>query len=160
VAWVQIPMLARLSFRDNDGAESTCQANLPAGAGAAAGLSFVSSWRPLVEALSSAVCLEADLVLRWTETSVLSVGTGTDVFRHGVLIFDTSVPDLAVIRVPSLDQSLLEATGPFAGVHIDQTQSAVIALVDALTNGISGIEPCDPFENDLLTLSSAFVEQL
>lgn len=160
MAWVQIPMLARLNFRDNDGAESTCQTNLPTAAGAAGGLSFVASWRPIVEALSSATCIEADLILRWTETSVPDVGMDTDVFRHGVLIFDTSVPDLAVIRVPSLDQSVLETTGPFAGVHIDQTQSAVIALVDALTNGVSGVEPLDPFEHDLVTLSSAFVEQL
>lgn len=160
MAWVQLPMLARLQFRDNDGAESTCQTNLPVASGPAAGLSFVASWRPVVEALSSAVCFEADLILRWTETSVPSVSTDSDVFRHGVFIFDTAVPDLAVFRVPSLDQSMLETTGPFAGVHIDQTLAAVIALVDALTNGISGIEACDPFENDLLTLSSAFVEQL
>lgn len=153
-------MLARLTFRDDDGAEATCQANLPAGVGASAGLSFVTSWRPVVAALSSATCVEYELILRWAQTSVADVGPSTDVHRHGVLIFDTAVPDLATVRVPSLDQDLLETTGPFAGVHIDQTQTAVIDLVAALTDGLDGVEPCDPFASDLVTLSTAFVEQL
>jgi hypothetical protein len=160
VAWIEQTMLARLTFRDDDGAEATCQANLPVAAGASAGLSFLTSWRAIVAVLSSATCIEAELILRWSQTSAPDVGPSTDVHRHGVLIFNTAVPDLAVVRVPSLDQDLLEMTGPFAGVHIDQAQTAVIDLVTALTDGMSGVEPCDPFVNDLVTLSTAFVEQL
>lgn len=124
----------------------------------AGGLAFMSSWRGLVESLSDAVCLDSDLLVRWKETTEPAAGVSSSVLRQGVLIFSTPTPDLATIRIPSIDQALLETSGPYAGIAIDQTQPAVIALVNALTSGAAGVEPCDPFVLDLVALSTAYVE--
>jgi len=159
MALVQQTLLARLRFRDNDGAESTCQTNLATSVSPASALTFVSSWRSIVSALSSAVCIEADVVLRWSETATGGAGAQSDALRHGVFIFETAVPDLATVRVPSLDQSLLETSGPYADIRIDQTLTAVADFIAALTAGAAGVQPCDPFENDLLTIAEAYKEQ-
>lgn len=159
MAFVQQTLLAQLRFRDNDGAEATCQANLPTSVSPASALAFVSSWRGVVSALSSAVCIEADVIVRWKEVTPAASSGSSDALRQGVFIFDTSVPDFATVRVPSLDQSLLETTGPYAGVQIDQTLAAVLAFTDALATGLAGVEACDPFVNDLLTLVQAYKEQ-
>lgn len=156
---VQRTHLIRLRFRDNDLTESTCEANLSYSVAESTALTFLASWRSIVSALSSAVCIEADLLVRWTETNSSGAGSQSDSFRHGVFIIETAVPDLAVIRVPSIDLSLLETTGPFAGIRIDQSNTDVIAFIDALCNGIGGIQPCDPFGNDLVQISQAYKEQ-
>jgi len=156
---VQRTHLVRLRFRDDDFTESTCEVNLSPALSLSAALVFLASWRNLVRALSSAVCIESDLLVRWTETITRGAGTQADVFRHGVFIFETAVPDLAIVHVPSIDLSVLETTGAFAGIRIDQTDSDVAAFIDALCNGLGGVQACDPFDHDLVQISQAYQEQ-
>jgi hypothetical protein len=159
MALIEQTRLARLRFRDDDGAESTCQTNLPVGTSHSAALAFLASWRGVVSALSSALCIEADLILRWTEPTPAPAGALSDVERHGVLIFTTPAPTFAAVRVHSLDESFLESVGPFAGIRIDQSLGAVQSLITALATGTAGVQPCDPFLNDLGTVAQAYKEQ-
>jgi hypothetical protein len=159
MGWIEQTRVIRLRFRDNDGAESTCQTNLPTGISHADALAFLLSWRGLVSVLSSAVCIEADLFLRWVETMPDAASASADLRRHGVLIFSTPAPTFAAVRVHSLDESYLESVGPFAGIRIDQTLAAVQDLALALSTGVAGVQACDPFLNDLLSIAQAYKEQ-
>jgi hypothetical protein len=78
---------------------------------------------------------------------------------QGTFIFDTASLDQSTVRIPSLDPSFLETTGPFAFIRIDQTITAVADLITALADGTTGIEACDPFVSDLTAINVAYVEQ-
>lgn len=159
MALVLRPYHIRLSFIDNDGAESTCSTHIPSSAGAGAGLSFALAWRNLVIPLSDAVNTDADLIVGWTETTPAPAGAGANVRRAGTFIFNTSAGELASIRVPSIDESLLLTSGPYAGIGIDLASSDVAAFVSAIAGGVGGVQACDPFLDDLVSVASAFVEQ-
>jgi len=159
MALVQRTHLLRLRFRDNDLAESTCEINLPTGVGLSSALTFLVSWRAIVVQVSSAVCIDADLIVRYIEPAPASAGAGSDCLRSGTFILNTATADLAVVRVPSIDAALLESSGPYAGIRVDQSITAIIDFVAALTSGIGGVEPCDPFVSDLVSIDQAFREQ-
>lgn len=159
MALVLRPYHVRLSFIDNDGAESTCSTHIPSSAGAGAGLSFALAWRDLVIPLSDAVNTASDLVINWTETTPAPAGAGANVRRAGTFIFTTAAGELAAVRVPSIDESLLLTSGPYAGIAIDLAAPDVAAFVSAIADGLGGVQPCDLFLDDLVSVSSAFVEQ-
>jgi len=153
-------MLARLWFRDNDGAESNCDVNLPAATDLDSALSFLASWRVMVATLSSATCFEVELFIRYVDSTPMTPAMGSSVLRHGVFIFGSEPSDMAIVRVPSIAPALLESSGPFAGIAIDLAAADVIAAVAALASGLAGVEPCDPFAIDLGDLVTAYKEQL
>jgi len=158
MALVQRTHLVRLTFRDDDQTESTCEVNLASGVDLDSALTFLAGWRSIIAALSSAVCVASDLLVRLAETHTAGAGLDSDVTRQGTFIFTTAAAGLAVVRVPSIESSRLESTGPYAGIRIDQSQAAVGALIDALTNGLAGVEPCGPFVSDLVTIDQAYKE--
>lgn len=159
MALVQRTHIIRLRFVDNDGAQSTCEINLAVGTAYATALAFAAAWRPLVEQLSDAVCIASDLLIRWTETNAPASGSASDVQRNGVFIFGAAL-EMAALHVPSLDLRVLESTGPYAGIRIDQTRPSVQAFAAALANGLNGVQPCDPFAVDLGPLTRAYREQV
>jgi hypothetical protein len=148
----------RLRFRDNDGAESTCECNLAAGVSPTSAISFASAWAVLVQALSDAVLVSSDVILRWHDPSPSPAAVGSNCFAMGTFILDTASSDFGAVRVPAIALSFLETTGPFAFIAIDQTLSTVIALTTALVDGLSGVEPCDPFASDYVSISAAYLE--
>jgi hypothetical protein len=159
MALVQRPHLARLRFRDDDLAESTCEAQLGSGVDPASAAAWLASWRTLVAAVSSAVCTDADLLIRYVETTPATPGVDSDCQREAVLIFDAGVPALAVVRVPSIAESMLLASGPYAGIAIDQANADVAALLGALSAGLGGTQPIDPFGVDLGDLVQAYMQR-
>lgn len=157
MSFSQKTYLCRYRFRDNDGAESTCEVQLHPEESVGAALSFCGLLRPIIQALSDAVCIEADLFVRWHQitTSVLASNT----LDQGTFIFNTDVPDLAIIRIPSIKTSVLESSGPYEGIRIDQSHTDVATFVAAVTGGI-GIESASALGDDLVTLAEAFRELL
>lgn len=152
--------LARVWFRDNDGAESYCDVNLPGSTSPDSALSFLASWRGMVEALSSAACFEVELFIRFTDSTPPSAASGSSVLRHGVFIFGSDPDAMAIVRLPSIAPELLESSGPFAGIAIDLAAPGVADLVAALASGLAGVAPCDPLAVDLGDLAAAYREQL
>lgn len=143
MAFIQRNHLVRLRFVDNDGAESTCDLNLAPSVDLDTALAFADQWRVLVAALSSAVCVTCDVIVRWSETNPSP--PPSDVARAGVFTFYTvNIPkDRFVFTVPAITASVSEPEGPYAGVAIDPENPAVTALVDQLIgeNGISSVAP-------------------
>jgi len=149
----------RLRFRDNDGAESTCECNLRASVSPEDAITFLGAWASIVQALSSAKIVSTEVIIRYHDPSPGAAGIGSDVNYQGTFILDTASLDQSTVRVPSLDPSFLETTGPFAFIRIDQTITAVSDLITALSGGLSSVEPCDPFASDLTAINVAYVEQ-
>jgi hypothetical protein len=151
--------IIRLHYIDNDLARSTCQVNFSAGTDPSTLLSQVSSWQAIISALSSAICIETDVIVRYSDPSQPSAGISSNGKRSGTFIYDNDAASFVVLRVPSIRNELVLSSGPYAGVGIDVDDADVSAYIDAVINGISGVEVCDPFDSDIVSLSSAFVEQ-
>jgi len=149
----------RLRFRDNDGAESICQCNLASSVSAASAASFLSAWAPLVQALSDAAIVSAEVVIHWTDPARPPAGAGSDVLRQGTFLLDTASSDIGAARVPAISDDFILATGPYAGIGIDTALADVVSLITALTDGIDGTEPCDPFADDFVSINAAYIEQ-
>lgn len=155
----QRTITARLRFRDNDGAESTCDSNVLSSVSPDDAIDFLLALAPLVQAISSATLVSCDVIIRYTDSTPGSPDIGSDVNYQGTLIFNTASLDLATVRIPSLDTAYLETTGPFAFIRIDQTITAIQDLIVALADGLSSVEACDPFASDLVSINVAYAEQ-
>jgi hypothetical protein len=151
--------LIRLRYRDNDLTDSTCQVNFTPDVDPSTLLSLVSSWRALISAISSAVCVESDVIVRYSDPSQPAAGMASSVKRSGTFIYDNGAASLVVLRIPSIRSDLILSSGPYAGIGIDVDNADVMDYVNAVMGGISGISVCDPFGSDVVALSNAFVEQ-
>jgi len=151
--------LLRLHWRDNDGAESWSQIYLSAATDYTTAIAHMLAMRDLAVALSSAACFGADFSIRYAENTAPAPAPESDNDRHGVLIFGADPDLLAIVRVPSIQSSLLLASGPYAGIALDQDAPALAAFVEALASGIAGIAACDPFGDDLGALATAYMQQ-
>jgi hypothetical protein len=161
MALVQKTHLVRLRFRDNDGAESTCDINIAQSIAPATALSYAAAIRPLAAALSSAICIEYSVIVRWTETSKPAPAATSDTQRVGAFIFETSTAgNRAIVLLPSLDETyLVTPPDPFAGIKIDQADTDIAAFITAMESGLAGVEPVSPFALDLVTCTEAYRQE-
>jgi hypothetical protein len=148
MALVQRTHLIRLRFVDNDGAIATCELHLPQSANLISALSFASQIRALIAALSSAVCLSYDLIVRKRETAPVTPALLSDTQRAGVFIFATQNTPMEryIVSIPSVSTGLLLDTGPFAGVQLDLARPQISAFASALTDGFNGVGFVAPWE--------------
>lgn len=159
MTFVQQTTLVRLRYRDNDGAESTCQVNFASSVSYDTLLSLIPSWRFRVDALSTAVCIAGDLVIRFAEKDTITAGPQSNTRRSGLFSYDTAASLFYTYHLPSIAQDFIMQSGPFPGIQIDLALPDVIAMTDAFSNGLSGTQPCDIDATDLLSVSNAYVEQ-
>ena len=150
--------LIRLWFRDNDNTETSCQVQFATIHSGDVLLPLVSGWAALVSALSDAVLVRAELIMRWNENAPGSAAVPSNVRRSGTFTLETTATALSIVRVPSINEVYILSTGPYTGIGLDTSNADVTALISALTGGISAITPCDPFGADITALSNAFVE--
>jgi hypothetical protein len=153
------PLLLRFRYIDNDMTTSPCQINFPSSIDPSTLLSQASLWRALFDALSSAVCIGYDVVVRETTDTPPNPGVASSVKRSGAFVFDTNTATLTIMRVPSIRNDLILTSGIYAGIGIDLADSDVSAFTDAMIYGLSGIHPSDPFGIDIVALSNGIVEQ-
>ena len=159
MAFVQQTTLIRLRYKDNDGAVSTCQVNYAPSVPYGTLLSLISSWRSLIGALSTAICIEADLVIRFAEKDLVTAGPQSNTRRSGLFSYNTAASLYYTYHLPSIATDFIMNSGPFPGIQIDLTLPDVIAFTDAMSFGLSSTQPCDIDATDLLTISNAYVEQ-
>lgn len=152
--------LVRIYWRDNDGAESWSQMHLSAATSYPTALAFMLDLRELAIALSTAGNIGADLSIRYAENTAPAPAGESDNNRQGVFIFGEDPESLAIVRLPSIKTALLVASGPYAGIAIDQTAPAIAAFVSALASGLAGVAACDPFAGDLGDLAEAYMQQI
>lgn len=148
MALVQRTHLIIYRFRDNDGRESTCEVNIAASVSFAAASSFAAALRPILASLVDSVLIWYDLVAQLVEIGSPIPDPASDVRRAGVFVFKTTdIPeDRYVLSLPSIRSNLLMATGDYAGVALDQTNSTVAAFVNAMLDGIDGVSPRAPWK--------------
>ena len=146
MAWVQQGHTVLFRFRDNDGAESTCEARLRVSVSLDTALSFAAALRPLVAALSDAALITCDVIASWVETAPAVLGTAP-VDRAGIFLFRTAnIPwERYVFALPSLRDDLVLSAGDFAGVQIDADNADVAAFVAAMTDGLGGVRVRAPW---------------
>lgn len=160
MSFIAITQVVRLRWRDNDGAETFSLLNIGAEIDYVSALSMLASFYGLSVPMSTALAIGADLLIRYAEnTNITSVST-SDTRRQGIFIFGEAPDGLAVVRLPSILESMLTTSGPYAGIAIDQSIPAVAAFISALVSGIGGVVPCDPMAIDLGDIAAAYMQRV
>jgi hypothetical protein len=65
--------------------------------------------------------------------------------RQSVLLFETEAGQIYTVAIPGLISTKLLTVGPYAGVQLDQSDSAIGALVELLVNGNGTVRPVAPW---------------
>jgi hypothetical protein len=144
---------AAIRARDDDGAISTSRLAYLEPAGARAHLAALL---PLIAAVSSCA-IEGATLSNTNYISDAPPGVGADAHRQVVLLLRCDDGSIVALAVPGVEAGVVMATGPLAGVGIDTTNAAVVALVAALTTGIGGAAPVSPLGRRLVALEAAYV---
>lgn len=149
---LQLPQL-RVAWRDGSGntAESrfTIGSNLPVATIESVAPSLVAA----LSAVSDAAVTGYEIVYNVVPAGMVVPGPGADNLRAGVFIFqDDGSEDIGLVEVHSIVEDVLETSGPGAGVLIIQSDSRVIAFVDAL----SAAGATNPFAAPLGALVAAY----
>lgn len=154
MAVVQLQPWVDLVLRDASESEASTSVYVRRGISAAAGLSAVAALRSAVLPASECIPIAGRYVLKFDEHSpAQGGGVASDT---GVFIFDTATTgQYLIIALPGLNPSLVMTTGPGAGVDIDVTKPAIIALIDAIIAG----PWCNPFGYAPTTLAAAIYQK-
>jgi hypothetical protein len=144
---------AAIRARDDDGAISTSRLAYLEPAGARAHLTALL---PLIAAVSNCA-IEGAILSNTNYISDTPPGVGADAHRQVVLLLRCADDSLAVMAIPGVEAGVVLTTGPTAGVGVDPTNAAVVALVAALTTGIGGAVPVSPVGQPMLELVGAYV---
>ena len=146
MAWVQKTHRLLFRFRDNDGAESTCEAHLRVSVPLDTALSFAAALAPLVSALSDAKMITYNVIAEWVETAPAVAGAAS-VTESGIFLFRTAnVPqERYVLTLPAIRPDLVALGGDFAGIQLDATNADVAAFINAMTEGLDGVRPRAPW---------------
>lgn len=146
MAWVQKSHTVLFRFRDNDGAESTCEVHLRVALPLDTALSFAAALAPLAAALVDAALITYNVIADWVETAPVAPGTAP-VTAAGVFLFRTAnIPqERYVLALPTIRDDLVLAEGDFAGVQLDADNADVAAFVAAMTDGLDGVRVRAPW---------------
>lgn len=147
MAWTSGPTLnVTLFFRDDDGAEGEHRISVPLSA-----LSLVNAWlldyMPLVAAVSTCALYKARITLVARDDGSQIAAVGSNVRRHTVLLFETAEGQPFALSIPGLVSARLLTAGPYAGVHVDTRDPAIVALVDLVINGAGAARPVAPWNS-------------
>lgn len=149
------------SIRDEKGATSLMQVNLPSGTALADVILFAQQMAPLVEALITGAITRIGIALTVALPGGLRSNplSGSDVEEGGRFQFKTDGGFYTSTRVPTFDESFVTA----GTAEIDTAAGAVASFVASMLAGIdltgvggSGIiEPTDTRDDDLGSLEFA-----
>lgn len=141
----------QFSFRDNDGAQSTCEVYLPGATTPAAAITFATALQPIVSALSDATLVGMNVIFGYHEDAI-GVIAPSDVENKGLFLFNAGNGVAASVTVPSILESVLLGNNK----DIDQANAAVSDFLDAMTLGLGGTQPCNNSGSDLVGTKDAY----
>lgn len=139
------------SFRDDDGKNATSEIMVPAATTAANTLTFAAAYGLLLAALSDATMTGYNVVLGFAEAGGLTIGS-SDIENKGLLLMNAANGVKSSITIPSVLESVLQPNNQ----DIDQTNADVADLLDALTLGLSGVQPCNLSGSDLVLIRDTY----
>lgn len=143
------------AFLDGTGTVGTCRFNLREGTTAVEGHAAGNALRGLLAAMVGTVIIRQSVVYPFTVDDPGVALPGSLTKNRGALIFETSTAgQLLAVSIPSIIPAAIQAAGPLAGLELDPTNAAVIALVQEIINNIW----CNPFGYDVVNLASTIVE--
>ena len=144
-----------LVMQDDSGSTSAVTLFAPSSATIAdidASITVVAS---ILASLSGAVLITTRIRYKWVPDSPVPAGGSTPITRTGIFFFSTgsSTPD-ALISIPAIKDSVIETSGPGAGVRIDLSNADVTAFASAVVdNGFS-----NPFADVFELLFAAYLQ--
>jgi hypothetical protein len=112
-----------------------------------------------VEVLSDAQITGATITYLYVSRSATSAAADSQIARMGVFILQDAAGYRHTLTVPALKASKLEASGPWAGIRIDQHDPDVAALVNLLVAGNGTLQPVTYQLGDIITLTTAFLQE-
>lgn len=139
------------AFRDDDGKSATSELLIPAATTAANALTFAAAFAPLLGALSDATITGYNLILGFAESGGLVIGS-SDIENKGLLLLNAANGVKSSLTIPSVLESVLQPNNQ----DIDQTNADVSDLLDALTLGIGGVQPCNVSGSDLVLIRDTY----
>lgn len=139
------------TFRDNDGAESTTEVLLPGATSAANAVTYATALRALIALLSDATIVGMNVILGYAEGAIGTIAS-SDVENKGVFLFNAANGIKSSIAIPSILESVLQGNNK----DIDQANSAVSDFIDAMTAGLTSIQPSNLSGSDLVGVKDAY----
>jgi hypothetical protein len=144
------PTKVLVRFQDAKGNISGTAVRLLAGVSFDVAGAFAETWADALEPASDAKIIELQIIAETAPAYSGRPGAASDCTRVGTLIFGTADPDERfVLEIPSLKTDLLLTSGPYAGVAIDLTASAIADLAALIIAGDGTVSPTGLTGNDL-----------
>lgn len=139
------------SFRDDDNKSSTTEVMIPGATTAANALAFAAALRPLLAAITDSTLMGYNVILGFAEAALPVIGS-SDIENKAVFLMTAANAVKASLTVPSPLESILQLNNQ----DIDHSNSDVSALEDALTLGLSGVQPVNSAGSDLTGIYDAY----
>jgi hypothetical protein len=125
-----------LMYKDNDGGQAKVTIRLPFGASRDTALAAGQTIAGAISALSDALLVSITARYNLEDTSPDAPGILSNVGYYLCLYYSNDL-DTEPVFVPSPNPAVLETTGSFAGIRLDLSNPAVVALADALTDALA-----------------------
>lgn len=122
---------------DKDGGTAKLTVRFPFSLSLAAASTSLQAVANAAQAISDATIIKLTLRWQYYESDPPTASVESNVARYLCLYYSNGV-DTEPVFIPSGDESLLEASGRFAGIRLDLADSSVVSLADALTAALMG----------------------
>lgn len=132
------------SFRDNDNKSSTMEVLVPGATAPASALTYGLALAPLAAALVDSTLTGFNVVIGYSEAGALVIGS-SDVENKGVFLLTAANAIKSMVTIPSPLESILQGNN----IDIDYSNADVSDFIDAITLGLSGIQPVNAGGSDI-----------
>lgn len=148
-----MPAFVTYTVKDEKGNSSVMNMNIPTATTAANAITFAQSFAGLLNAVITGQITAIGLGYLVTLPGGLRTSPlgGSDVEEGARFSFRTALNHLTRFRIPTFDESLILA----GSKAVDLEDTAVDALVDAMTGGLGGVSPVDSRDEDVVSLDAA-----
>jgi len=139
------------SFRDDDGKSATTEVMIQGATVPGNAVTFAAALAPLIAALSDATMTGYNIILGFAEATGVVIGA-SDIENKGLLLLGAANGVKSSLTIPSVLESVLQPNNQ----DIDQTNTDVADLLDALTAGLGGVQPCNISGSDLVLVRDTY----
>jgi hypothetical protein len=140
---------------DASGSLATCRFNLRSGVTVAEGQAAGDSLRAILSGFVGGSFVRQSIVYPFTADDITPAQPGSRIENRAALIFETAATgQLLTVSIPAIVAAAIQAEGPRAGLELDITNAAVIALVEEIISGLWS----NPFGYDAVELGATIVE--
>jgi len=132
------------SFRDNDNKNSTMEVLIPGATAPATAITFATGMAALAVPLVDSTLTGFNVVIGYREAGALVIGS-SDVENKALFLMTAANAQQSSVTLPSPLESILQGNNQ----DIDYSNADVSDFIDALTLGLSGVQPVNASGSDL-----------